>query len=81
MHVLGGVGMQLDEGRTASAGVHEGIAATFSDWVDAHRAFGGDFNESAFRAGLQATLTAYRGGLSLSQAFELGRQAYYLSLR
>lgn len=72
--------MQLDEGRIEPSGGHEGIAATFSDWVQAHRAYGGDFDESALHAGLQATSSAYRGGLSLSEAFEMGRQAYYSSL-
>ena len=72
--------MQLDEGRIEPSGGYDGIAATFSDWVQAHRAYGGDFNEPALRAGLQATLRAYHGGLSLNQAFEVGRQAYYASL-
>lgn len=57
-----------------------GIASTFSDWVQAHRSYGGDFNETALRAGIQATVAAYSGGLAASEAFEMGRQAYYAAL-
>jgi hypothetical protein len=31
--------------------------------------------------GIQATIAAYSGGHSLSDAFEIGRQTYYSALR
>jgi hypothetical protein len=69
--------MQLNDG----TGGTDGIAATFAEWAQTHRAYGGDFEESALTAGTQATMAAYRSGLSLSEAFEMGRQAYYSTLR
>jgi hypothetical protein len=74
--------MHLDDhGRHGTGGGSDGIAATFAKWVQAHRAYGGDFEEAALTAGTQATMAAYRGGLSMSDSFEMGRQAYYSALR
>ena len=72
--------MQLDGSEAPVGGPADGIAATFAAWANAHRSYGGDFNESALRAGVQATLSAYRGGLAINDAFEMGRQAYYNAL-
>jgi hypothetical protein len=71
--------MQLGD-RAPGFGVTTDIASTFSEWVQAHRAYGGDFDEAALTAGIQATTAAYHGGLTLSEAFEMGRQAYYSTL-
>jgi hypothetical protein len=73
--------MQLDGSDVTGLGAGEGIAATFAEWAQAHRSYGGDFNESALSAGVQATTAAYRGGLAMNDAFEMGRQAYYNALR
>ena len=58
----------------------DGIAATFSEWAFAQRAFGGDFTENALSVGVQATLAAYRSGLASDDAFETGRRAFYSAL-
>lgn len=57
-----------------------GISTTFSEWANSHRARGGDFDEGAFAAGAQAFSAAYGSGLSLHEAFEVGRQAFYSAL-
>ena len=64
-------------GGTSPAGE---IASTFSDWAQAHRSSGGDFDERALEEGVRATTAAYRGGHSMSDAFEIGRHAYYAAL-
>jgi hypothetical protein len=53
----------------------------FSEWAQAHRSFGGDYEENALQEGIRATMAAYSGGHSLSDAFEIGRQTYYSTLR
>lgn len=58
----------------------DGIASTFSEWAQTHRSSGGDFDERALQAGTMATIAAYSGGHSLSDAFEIGRHAYYSAL-
>lgn len=58
-----------------------GIAQTFLQWAQAHRSYGGDYDEKALNEGIQATVAAYSGGHSLSDSFEIGRQAYYRTLR
>jgi hypothetical protein len=78
--IRGGLAMQSNEGHGKGRGA-DGIAATFAEWAQAHRSYGGDFEDSALAAGTQATTAAYRAGLSLSDAFEMGRQAYYSALR
>lgn len=57
------------------------VAATFSEWAIAHRAFGGDFNEDARMVGVSAVIAAHRRGLPLEEVFEIGRQAFYAALR
>jgi hypothetical protein len=79
---VGGVDMQLNgfqPGESQFSG--DSIAATFSEWAAAHRSYGGDYDEGALSAGVQATHAAYLSGFSLNEAFEMGRQAYYASLR
>lgn len=73
--------MQLDGRRIQSAGgTPDGVADAFMDWAQAHHAFGGDFDQSALAAGIQATMAAYGSGLALDEAFESGRRAYYSAL-
>lgn len=69
----------LDSIRQDSA-VVDPVAIAFSEWAQAHRSYGGDFNENALSAGIQATTAAYRRGLAASDAFEMGRQAFYAAL-
>lgn len=71
----------LDTGRVPDMDPGDGIAARFSDWVAAHRSMGGDFEENALAAGLEATMAAYHRGFSPHEAFEIGRQAFYSTLR
>lgn len=72
--------MQVQSPFLGGSAPTDGIASTFSDWVQAHRSSGGDFNERALQEGIRATTAAYRGGHSLSDAFEIGRHAYYSAL-
>ena len=72
--------MQLDSSRVRATPSDDGIATTFSDWAQAHRAYGGDFDEDALHAGIQATVAAYRRGLATTDAFETGRRAFYSAL-
>lgn len=70
----------FDTGYAGGINPADGIAATFSEWVFAHRSFGGDFTEDALSVGVQATLAAYRSGLAPDDAFETGRRAFYSAL-
>ena len=70
----------LDSFRQDSDGALDPVAVTFSEWAQTHRSYGGEFNENALAAGIQATVAAYRRGLAASDAFEIGRQAFYAAL-
>jgi hypothetical protein len=72
--------MQVERSVLGGTSPDDGIASTFSDWAQAHRSSGGDFNERALREGIRATSAAYSGGHSMSDAFEIGRHAYYSAL-
>jgi hypothetical protein len=73
--------MQVESYLRSGSTPAQGIASTFSEWAQTHRSFGGDFDERALQEGIQATIAAYSGGHSLSDAFEIGRQTYYSALR
>ena len=75
-----GVCMQVQSSVLGGASPVDGIASTFSDWAQAHRSSGGDFDERALQEGIRATTAAYSGGHSMSDAFEIGRHAYYATL-
>lgn len=70
----------LDSIHSGATRPADGIGSTFSEWALSHRSMGGDFDENALQAGIQASVTAYRGGLAPQDAFEIGRQAFYSAL-
>jgi hypothetical protein len=72
--------MQVESSLRGASAPAQGIVSTFTEWANTHRSFGGDFDERALDAGIRATIAAYHGGHGMSDAFEIGRQAYYAAL-